>query len=234
MKTRALLASLALLTSAATAQPITLSANGTATTYRSAPIAAKKANPVADAAEIFEKLTETAATISAPAVQKLFAQWDALYPAVNAAVPPENQARLANLMGDVRAAWQVRNRNLMALQSMEAYRVLQESMDFTGAAVPIEVPLLDYAGFKITTLLKAPKKDWDKIHATAKEANGWWINIAPRITDRALLDAMSRTIADLYAAAKNRDVKLLSASAKKDLALVDDLEKYFNAQVKTR
>jgi hypothetical protein len=137
-------------------------------------------------------------------------------------------------MGDVRTAWQVRNRNLMALQSMEAYRVLQESMDFTGAAAPLEVPLLDYAGFKITTLLKAPKKDWDKIQATAKEANGWWRNIAPKITDQALLDAMSRTITDLYAAANSKNIKLLAAAAKKDLALVDDLEKYFNAKAKTQ
>jgi hypothetical protein len=69
---RALLLSLTLLACGATAQPITLNANGTATTYRSAPIAAKKANPLADAAEIFEKLTETATNISPSAVQKLY------------------------------------------------------------------------------------------------------------------------------------------------------------------
>ena len=78
------------------------------------------------------------------------------------------------------------DRSALAIQSIEAYRLFQESIDHRGQSVPVEVPLFDYAGFKLNALLLSTQPDRQQVADTAQEASTWWTAIGPRITDKTL------------------------------------------------
>jgi hypothetical protein len=142
--------------------------------------------------------------------------------------------RLDTLVTGVRNAWQKGDRGPMAIQSIEAYRLLQESINRKGQLVPVEVPLLDYAGFKLNGLLLSTQPDWKEIAKTAQEASKWWAAIGPKIGDNTLRDAMDHTINGLKNAAARKDPKLLRFAAAMDLILVDGLETYYSSHPLTR
>ncbi len=193
-----------------------------------------KANPLAGGAEIFENLTETSPVMDAAAFKKSLSEFETLYPAISLHLSADRKMRLDALVTGVRDAWQKGDRPTMAIQSIEAYRLLQESIDHSGQPVPVEVPMLDYAGFKLNALLLSTRPDWKQATATAQEASTWWTAIRPRISDKTLRDAMDHTIAGIKEAAVQKDPKLLRFAAKMDLILVDGLETYFSSHPSTR
>ncbi len=210
-------------------------ASGAAQTQQTLTVAAKgKANPLAGGAEIFENLTESSPVIDAGAFKKALSEFEALYPEISPRISPDRKLRLDTLVTGVRNAWQKGDRSAMAIQSIEAYRLLQESLDHRGQPVPVEVPMLDYAGFKLNGLLLSTQPDWKQIAHTAQEASTWWSAIKSQITDQTLRDAMDHTIAGIKDAAARDDSKLLSFAAKMDLILVDGLETYFSSHSRVR
>ena len=196
--------------------------------------ASGKTNPLAGGAEIFENLTESAPAVDAATFKKSLSDFEALYPDIFQRLSPDQKKHLDSLVSGVRNAWKKGDRTTMALQSIEAYRLLQEAIDHTGQPVPLEVPLLDYAGFKLDALLLSAQPDWKQVAATAQEASTWWAAIGPKITDTALSGAMDHTIAGLKDAAARKDRKLLSFAAKMDLILVDGLETFFTSHPSPR
>lgn len=228
-----LLSSIALLPGAAWSQPAAVSsvppAHGTPAQPAPPNAAPVQAGPLADGAEIFENLTESAPTIDAAAFQKALAQFQALQPAISQRLPAERQQRLDTLVSGLRSAWQKGDRAGMAVQSIEAYRLLEESIDHSAQAVPLQVYLLDYAGFKLDALLLTTPPDWKQITQTAHEAAGWWAAIGPRITDKTLQGAMAQTVNGLQEAAAKKNPELLHFAAQMDLTLVDGLEAFFGS-----
>lgn len=196
--------------------------------------AAAKADPLAGGAEIFENLTEASPVIDAAAFKKSLAKFETLYPAISAHLSPDRKKRLDSLVSGVRNAWQKGDRGAMAIQSIEIYRLLEESINRSGQPVPVEVPMLDYAGFKLNALLLSPQPDWKQAGKTAQEAAAWWTAIEAHITDKSLRDAMAHTIAGIKEAVARKDPKLLRFAAEMDLILVDGLEMFFNAHTATR
>ena len=189
----------------------------------------KRVYPLASAAEVFENLTEGAPSWSAAEVDRSLARFEVLHPTVSQRLPSASRARLDTLVGGVRTAWQQKDRATMALQSIEAYRLLQESMDYTGQPVPVEVSLLDYSGFKLNALMLRTQPDWKQVAGTAQESSTWWKSIEAKVTDSKLQRAMNQTVKDMGDGALRQDTKLVRAAATKDLALVDDLETFFIA-----
>jgi hypothetical protein len=196
--------------------------------------AAARAKPLADGAEIFENLTEAAPVMGAAAFKKALSEYEKLYPKIYPRLSPDRKMRLDTLVTGVRNAWQKGDRGAMAIQSIEAYRLLQESINRNGQRVPVEVPLLDYAGFKLNGLLLSTQPDWKAVAKTAQEASKWWSAIGPKIADKTLRNAMDHTINGLKRAAVRKDAKLLRSVAAKDLTLVDGLETYFSSHPLTR
>ena len=121
----------------------------------------------------------------------------------------------------------------MAIQSIEAYRLSQESIDRTGQPVPVEAPLLDYADFKLNALLLSTQPDWKQIADTAQEAAMWWTAIGPRITDKTLRDALNQTVNGIKDAAARKNPELLRFAANTDLVLEDEVETFFSAHPRT-
>ena len=188
-----------------------------------------KPDPLTGGAEIFENLTESAPTLDAATFKKSLTNFETLCPEISQRLSPDRKKRLDTLVTSVRNAWQKGDRATMALQSIEAYRLLQEAIEHGGQPVPVEVPLLDYAGFKLNALLLSTQPDWKQVASTAQEASTWWAAIGPKITDTALRDAMGHTIDGIKDAAARKDRKLLSFAAKMDLILVDGLETFFTS-----
>ena len=173
------------------------------------PSAAAKADPLAGGAEIFENLTESAPTIDAAAFKKSLSEFEMLYPEIAKRLSPARKKYLNRLVTDVRDAWRKGERASMALQSIEAYRLLQQAIDHGAQPVPVEVPLLDYAGFKLNALLLSKQPNWKQVASTAQEASIWWTAVRTKITDMALRDAMDRTVESIKDAAVRKDRKLL-------------------------
>jgi hypothetical protein len=188
-----------------------------------------KASPLAGGAEIFENLTESAPVLDASAFKKALAEFEALYPEISPRMSPDRKLRMDTLVTGVRNAWQKGDRSAMAIQSIEAYRLLQESIDHSGQPVPAEVPMLDYAGSKLNGLLLSTRPDWKQITHTAQEASAWWSAIRSQMTDRTLRDAIDHTIDGIKDAAARNDFKLMHFAAKMDLILVDGLETFFSS-----
>lgn len=196
--------------------------------------AANKADPLAGGAEIFENLTEAAPVMDAVAFKKSLAEFETLSPSISAHLSPDRKKRLDFLVTGVRNAWQKGDRGAMAIQSIEIYRLLEESIDHSGQPVPVEVPMLDYAGFKLKALLLSKQPDWKQVSKATQEASAWWAAIETHITDKSLGEAMAHTIAGLNEAVTRKDSRLLRFAAEMDLILVDGLEAFFNSHALTR
>ena len=138
------------------------------TQQASAVAAIGKANPLASGAEVFENLTEASPVVDAVAFKKTLSEWETLYPEICLHLSADRKVRLDVLVIGVRNAWREGDRGAMAIQSIEAYRLLQESIDHSGQPVPVEVPMLDYAGFKLNGLLLSTHPDWKQVANTCK------------------------------------------------------------------
>lgn len=191
--------------------------------------AASPSDPLADGAEIFENLTEASPVITASAFNDSMAKFTTLYPKISAHLSPDRKKRLDFMVAGVRKAWEKGNRGSMAIDSIEIYRLLQESIDHSKQPVPIEVPLLDYAGFKLKALLLAKHPDWKQVRKTTQEASAWWAAIKSRVTDKSLSDGMAYTVFGIKEASGLKDAKFLGFTAEVDLILVDGLEAFFNS-----
>ena len=166
--------------------------------------------------------------------KKSLSEYQTLYPEICLHLSADRKVRLDVLVIGVRNAWQKGDRGVMAIQSIEAYRLLQESIDHSGQPVPVEVPMFDYAGFKLNGLLLSTQPDWKQVANTAQEASTWWSVIRPKIADKTLRDAMDHTISGIKDAAVRKDPTLLRFTATMDLILVDGLKTFFSSHPPTR
>lgn len=191
--------------------------------------AIEKTTLLAGGAEIFENLTETSSVMDATAFKTSLAEFEVLYPEISACLSPDQKKRLDSLVTGIRNAWRKGDRGAMAIRSIEAYRLLQESIDHGNRPVPVEVAMLDYAGFKLKALLLLTHPDWKQIANTTQEASAWWDAVESQITDKVLREAMAQTIAGIKDASARKDLKLLSFAVELDLILVDGLEMFFSS-----
>lgn len=184
---------------------------------------------LADASEVFENLTEASATVNDAGFTKAMTAFEVLRPALWNVLSAERRDALGATVARVRDAWRRRDRGAVASQSIEAYRLLQEAIDRNGERVPVEVSLLDYAGFKTKALLLSPSPDWVQAAKTAHEASGWWSAIRLRVKDETLRAAMDHALSGLTDGVSRKDRTGLAFAAQLDLILVDGLEAFFSA-----
>ena len=198
-----------------------------------APLGANAATPseqndkLLKATDPFEGLTESALDGDAAKIAKAFKAAKAGRIATRALLTPQIAARFDKLFDELTTAQGKKDSVVVALQAAELYKLLVSSCDASVLVVPMEVNLLDYAGFRTNALLKAAAPDWQALADTAREAGANWAKIRDRVTDKKLQADMDKAQAGLTSAAQKHDVSLSQSSAKSDLALVDDLEGHF-------
>lgn len=114
-----------------------------------------------------------------------------------------------------------------ALVSVEIYRLLQEAIDPRSRRVPVQVALLDYAGFKILAVAKGNPVDWASINVTVKEAASSWKSVEPRIRSVALRSTLGSIMTGLADASALKDSAYTAFAARMLLESVDLLEGQF-------
>lgn len=189
---------------------------------------------LAHASEIAEQLSENAPSIDAAAFKKVMADIDALATRLAKALSPDRKKALDALVTGIRDAWAAGDRSAVGVQSIEAYRLLQEAIPRGPKAVPVQVAQLDYVGFKVNALLSSSSVTWAQVSATVREASTWWLAIEPRVGDATLKEAMRRTLLGMQEAADQKDSKLMHFAADMELILVDGLEAFFTKHPPSR
>jgi DNA-binding GntR family transcriptional regulator len=179
------------------------------------------------ATDPYEGLTESAIDGAAAKVAKALKTAKSASAATRTLLSPEAAGRFDTLLAETKSAQAKSDLVAVALASAELYKLLVTACDPAVLAVPAEVNLLDYVGFRSTALLKAAKPDWSAFAATAQEGNALWTKIRARVTDKKLQAGMDQALAGLTTAAAKQDAALAATSAKQDLDLVDELEHFF-------
>lgn len=193
-----------------------------------------KVDALSQASEIAEQLSENAPTIDAAAFAKSMSDLSALNARLSASLSPVRQKALDAFVVGIRDAWTAKDRSALAVQSIEAYRLLQEAAPRGPQAVPVQVAQLDYVGFKVNALLASSSINWTRIADTVREAQTWWTAIEPHTSDATLKEAMNRTLLGMKEATDQKDAKMMHFSADMELILVDGLETFFLAHPRSR
>ena len=193
-----------------------------------------KPDALSQASEIAEQVSENAPTIDAAAFGKSMSDLSALKARLAASLSPVRQKTLDAFLAGMRDAWTAEDRSALAVQSIEAYRLLQEAVPRGPRAVPVQVAQLDYVGFKANALLASSPVNWPRIADTVREAQAWWTAIEPHTSAALLKEAMNRTLLGMKEASDQKDAKLMHFAADMELILVDGLETFFLAHPRTR
>ena len=179
------------------------------------------------AASPFEDLTEFALAADTRGMQQALKAYGEQAAAVNKVLSAPARQEMASLLAAIRRAESKGANQEVALNSVEAYRVLVESLDPNGLVVPIPVAKLDYVGFRLKVLLAASPPDWAAIQTTSEAAGRYWHELEPQVSDKGLHDAVKTVIAGLSQATRGENPEMAAFAAQMDLALVDLLEGYF-------
>ncbi len=179
------------------------------------------------AASPFEDLIDDALGNNRQGMEKALRQYEGQKATVQMALSPEKQQAIISRVNSIRKAISQGDNQTAAQQAVEGYRLLIEALDASRLQVPVQVQMLDYAGFKTKILLHAQSPDWQQIQSVATGAQQEWTAIRPRVADEALQDAMDTTVAGLQDASAGNNPGMAALAAAMDLALVDLLERSF-------
>ncbi len=131
------------------------------------------------AASPFEDLTESALAKDTRGMRQAVKACNDQAEGVNKVLPVPARQEMAALLARIRRAEATGDHHAVALNAVEAYRVLVEALNPNGLVVPIQVAKLDYVGFRLKVLLAASPPDWPAIKKTGQAAAGHWQALEP-------------------------------------------------------
>lgn len=179
------------------------------------------------AASPFEDLTEYALAANKKGMKLALKAYADQAAGVNEVVTEKTRKDIDGLIASIKKAERRGDYETVALKSVEVYRILIESLDVDSLVVPIQISLLDYAGFKFEAHLHAKSINWPELKKVAEKARRNWDAIQPRVADKALRDTVETAIRGMYKACTEKNAEMAVFAAQIDLALVDLLEGYF-------
>lgn len=180
------------------------------------------------ASEYFETLTETAFSDSPAKLDTTIALARTAVARDRETLPASVTTQLDQRLQQIAEARVAMNRADLAIASIEGFRLVIAASPSAGP-VPVQVSLLDYAGFRYWADLKAPTVRWDDTAAAADFAAAQWDEISTRVSDPALRTRFEAALTDMKAAAKARDAAAAIQAVTSELDLVDELEAHFTA-----
>jgi hypothetical protein len=178
------------------------------------------------AAEPFEGLTETAFDVAPARLDTSISACDKALRGVQTILPRNVLAKLEDLMLTVQTARAANQRADIALASIEAYRALISAVPGTPS-VPINVGLLDYAGFRYNADAQANPPRWDDMALSVVFARERWASIAPLGPVASLTTKYEAALTSMDRAIGKQDVAQAKSAARVELDLVDALESAF-------
>ncbi len=189
--------------------------------------ATSKNETLLDAMSPFEDMAEAALSKAAKGVKKSLGEAESGAAEVLKALPPYALEKHKQLLKAIQDAAKANNHYSVAVNAVEMFRLLAESLDGTKLEVPKEVSLLDYVGFRLHVLAAATTPDWDAMKLTVVEGEKWWDAIKEKVDNKGLRDAFNSTFAGLKKALELKHLPMLNFAAQIDLDLVDLLESHF-------
>ncbi len=187
---------------------------------------------ILSAASTFEDMADAALSADKAGVQRALQVYDGQAEKVEKELSQEKSRALKAHVAEISEAARSEDYKVVALEAPEAYRILIDSLDSMSMKVPIEVSLLDYAGFKLRALAHAKSGDWKKAQDVAAEAQANWSAIRSRVADKKLLEAVNIAVDGMKKACISQNSEMMSFAAQVDLALIDLLETYFEKNIR--
>jgi hypothetical protein len=120
-----------------------------------------------------------------------------------------------------------------AIAILNLYRRLQDLMDAAALVVPVQVGVLDHAGFKLSVLMTSAAPNWTEAIATAAEGGRVLGEVSSQINERNLATLAQSIVQSAQHAAERQDAAGLRLAASQILAVVDLLERDFEERFKT-
>lgn len=179
------------------------------------------------ATEYFEGLTEEAFTATDHRLDELIGLARTAADRDRRTLSPATAAELDGLLSRIDQHRAAMNRADLAIASVEAYRLFVSASPTPGA-VPTQVSLLDYAGFRFGADLNAGPTRWDDAAAALDFADTQWNQISDRVTDPAVRNRFSSALIGMRSALAARDLAGAKQAGVRELDLVDELETWFS------
>lgn len=201
-------------------------ASPAATAPPASPAASDRNVRLLAAAEGYETLTETAFDKPFPELAATLTAARQKASDARALLAPDQAARLDSLGAGIDTALRDQNRSAIAIAAVETYKVLVSAQD-SSAQVPVEVSLLDYAGFKYDANAKSRPVDWNQMAADVAYARETWARISPRVTAKGLSGAFDSALSGMETAVAQKNGVAAGIAVSNELALVDALEEHF-------
>lgn len=178
------------------------------------------------ASEAFEQLTENAFDTDKTKVAALVkGAVDAGNKAVTSIQEPDSDTLKSDIAG-IQDALQSGAPADLAIASNEAYRTAVGAIKGTQP-VPVQVSLLDYAGFRISADLKAKPARWSDMVEALNFADEQWAAIRDKVPSKDVASDFGASLEKLDRSVSDRDMKLATQYVGQELEQVDLLEKAF-------
>lgn len=193
--------------------------------------AANPANQALDAAASpAENLVEAVLAKDNAAGDKAYADLQQAMGKLGPAQLGKNAMAIQELSQSLNAGWQANDRPAAAMAAVSLYARLQQAKDWTGAAVPLEVSMLDHAGFKTELLAAKTPADWAELGVAAAAAQRDLAALGASLQDANLKTVAGGIVGQLAAGVKTRDIERVKLAARDLLAVVDLLEQQYTRQ----
>lgn len=191
------------------------------------PSAEDKATCLFDIAEAFENLTEKASAADTQELARLSDEAESGARACSASLSGTNAKALESRLGAVRDALRSNDRAGVARNAVEIYRIFVTAEARGPKDAPLQVSLLDYAGFRIQSDLQATPPDWADAESALLFAEQQWSEIEATISDRNLKKSFAADLERISAAMNDRNVAAAKDAVRIELDGVDLLERYY-------
>lgn len=178
------------------------------------------------AGEPFEVLAETAFTATPAELEKSILAAEGAANMLKTIAPAGLSASLETRLAAIRQARKADQRVELSLASIEGFRDIVSAVP-GSPVVPIDVSLLDYAGFRFDADAQAKTPRWDDMAAATTFARERWATLSGLPPLSKLRTRFDIALSAMDAAVKARNVTRARAAAKVELALVDELEAAF-------
>ena len=180
-----------------------------------------------DSAEAYENLTEKSYSADAQTLADLSAEAEKQARACLANLNSSDADALSNRLDAVQAALRSDDRAAVARNAVEAYRIFVTAETREPNGVPLQVSLLDYAGFRMQADLQAAESDWADVSTALSFAEQQWSEIETKIIDLGLRESFAAALDHIRTAAEGRNESAAKEAVRTELDQVDLLEQYF-------
>ena len=188
---------------------------------------------LAAAGEPFEVLAETAFTATPAELDKSIVAAEEAVRTLQTIVPSALSSSLETRLHAIRQAHKSDERVELSLASIEGFRDIVSAVP-GSPALPIDVSLLDYAGFRYDAEAQAEPPRWDDMAATSTFARERWATLSGMEPLSKLRTRFEIGLTAMDNAVTARSVAQARAAAKAELDMVDELEAAFPKSKESR